>query len=400
MMTEPATAPRLAYLETLRGIAALVVVLSHTLAAANLQGPPAGIVLAMMASPLSLLINGRGAVIFFFTLSGYVLTLRALETGDAGSIVRGALKRWPRLAGPVLLSTLLSWALWRRGLYFHTAAAGIAGNPWLLHFANGSLDLSNPPDMGLLAAIRQGVWSTFVSGADSFNSSLWTMSYEMAGSFAIYVAAFLVILFRNRFIPAAVVLLVVFGVMGWRDMLYPAFGIGLALACLHAAGRLVPPRPFAACLVLAAIYGFGYRGGAMTYIWLPIFDPEGAGATMICLTASAALISGVSAWPQARRGLSGRAGRLLGSLSFPIYLVHVPVILSLGCAALVVLQPGWGGNIASAGLAVASLIGTAGAAWLVWRADRRWVEALNRLIDVVWRFKNPPRFVPVKPARS
>jgi peptidoglycan/LPS O-acetylase OafA/YrhL len=194
-------APRLAYLETLRGLAALAVVFSHIFATANLHGWAAGLALAGKYSPLSLLINGCGAVIFFFTLSGYVLTLRALETNDTRMILRGAVKRWPRLAGPVLASTLMSWALWHFGLYFHTEAAKLATNDWLLHFAYGTLDLEHLPDMRLIAAIRQGVWGTFVRGDASFNSSLWTMSYEFAGSFAIFLAAFLTIMFRKRIIP-------------------------------------------------------------------------------------------------------------------------------------------------------------------------------------------------------
>ncbi len=35
--------------------------------------------------------------------------------------------------------------------------------------------------------------------------------------------------------------------------------------------------------------------------------------------------------PAGRRVLSGRLCRLLGRLSFPIYLLHLPVLLSVGC---------------------------------------------------------------------
>ena len=380
LLPDRATAPRLAYLETLRGIAALTVVFSHILAAANFQGRAAGLILAAIGSPLSLLINGRGAVIFFFTLSGYVLMLRALETNDTGTISRGALKRWPRLAGPVLASTLLSWALWHFGLYFHAAAATIAGNDWLLHFANGSLNPRDPPDMRLFAAIRQGAWSTFIHGADSFNSSLWTMSYELAGSFAIFLAAFLVIMVRGRLIAVAAILIAVFGAMAWYDLLYVPFGVGLALAWLHAGRGRALPYPASAILICCAVYGFGYRGGAVTYTWLPSVGPETDALTLVFTVASAALIHGITAWPRARRGLSGRVGRLLGSLSFPIYLIHVPVILSLGCATLVALQPNWGGNVASAAMACTSLAGTAAAARLLWIADQRWVAFLNRIV--------------------
>jgi peptidoglycan/LPS O-acetylase OafA/YrhL len=106
---------RLAYPETLRGIAACAVVLAHLLMTARFQGLPAEMIGSAIRTPLAILINGPGAVIFFFTLSGYVLTLRAIETSDAGLVVRGAIKRWPRLAGPVLLSTLFSCAILHLG---------------------------------------------------------------------------------------------------------------------------------------------------------------------------------------------------------------------------------------------------------------------------------------------
>lgn len=51
-------------------------------------------------------LNGSAAVVLFFGLSGYVLTHRALATGDIGSLLRGMIKRWPRRAGPVLLTVV------------------------------------------------------------------------------------------------------------------------------------------------------------------------------------------------------------------------------------------------------------------------------------------------------
>jgi peptidoglycan/LPS O-acetylase OafA/YrhL len=383
-------ARRLAYLETLRGLAALAVVFSHIFATANLHGWAAGLALAAINSPLSVLINGRGAVIFFFTLSGYVLTLRALETNDTRMIFRGAVKRWPRLAGPVLASTPMSWALWHFGLYFHVEASKFAANDWLVHFAYGTPDLQNLPDMRLIAAVQQGVWSTFVHGDDSFNSNLWTMSYEFAGSFAIFIAAALISLFRSRIIPrVGIILFAIFGAMSYGDLLYVPFGIGLGLASLHAAGRASASPTMAIALVVGATYTFGYRGGTTMYTWLPSFNPETGTMTVAFAVASGALISGITRWPRARAGLTGRFGRLLGSLSFPIYLVHLPVILSAGCATMVALQPRNGGNVASAAMAGVSLAGTAAAAWVLWIADRQWVASLNRLVGRAPMFSQP-----------
>ena len=132
------------------------------------------------------------------------------------------------------------------------------------------------------------------------------------------------------------------------------------------------------------------------YSWLPSFDPETGTMTVVFAIASGALISGITGWPRARLGLTGRFGRLLGSLSFPIYLVHLLVILSAGCATMVALQPGYGGNVASAAMAGVSLTGTAVAAWVLWVADRRWVAILNRLVGRGLGFSRWPSLAAVR----
>ena len=71
--------PRIAYLESIRGLAALQVLLLHFLSAfaPNLVfTPPADAIIAraIQLSPLYLLYDGYSAVYIFFALSGYVLT--------------------------------------------------------------------------------------------------------------------------------------------------------------------------------------------------------------------------------------------------------------------------------------------------------------------------------------
>src|ERR1700720_805693 len=73
------TVPRIAYLESIRGLAALQVLLLHFLSAfaPNLVfSPPAGAIVAptIHLSPLYFLYDGYSAVYIFFALSGYVLT--------------------------------------------------------------------------------------------------------------------------------------------------------------------------------------------------------------------------------------------------------------------------------------------------------------------------------------
>ena len=102
-----------ASLEALRGFAAIVVVFWHSMlafypAASGVFDFPLDQSLA--GQPWFGLLNGRAAVGFFFVLSGFVLTRGYFQTNNDIAIARGAVKRWPRLAVPVLAAVLMpSW---------------------------------------------------------------------------------------------------------------------------------------------------------------------------------------------------------------------------------------------------------------------------------------------------
>src|SRR5262245_45346755 len=108
--TPPGHGHRLGHLETLRGLAALIVFAYHTTAAFDEPAIRMGVGgQHWFGSPLFVLVNGGAAILLFFVLSGYVLTIGALRTANLQPILLGAIKRWPRLAGPVLLAVLFSW---------------------------------------------------------------------------------------------------------------------------------------------------------------------------------------------------------------------------------------------------------------------------------------------------
>ena len=92
----------------MRGLAALIVFTYHI--ALAFKSP---VLQQWSGSPLYVLVNADAAITFFFVLSAYVLTIRALQRADLRAILLGAIKRWPRLAGPVLLVVLFSWLLWQ-----------------------------------------------------------------------------------------------------------------------------------------------------------------------------------------------------------------------------------------------------------------------------------------------
>src|SRR4029077_119189 len=126
-------------LEALRGLASVVVVLMHAMY--GFFPSRAGIFPKFDQSEAIngewwfFLLNGNSAVFFFFVLSGYVLTKTSIENAEPTLLIRGAIKRWPRLAAPVLVTTIASYGLFVSGLYSYEAAGAITDSPWLATFA-------------------------------------------------------------------------------------------------------------------------------------------------------------------------------------------------------------------------------------------------------------------------
>ena len=144
-----------------RGVAALVVVIWHVCKGffphsidSQISGQ------SWQGSPLFVFMNGRAAVTLFFVLSGYVLSRRYFESGDNRILLKGAVKRWPRLMGPVLLVVLESYVLFKLDLYRFEQAGTISGSPWLIKFAN-AYDIK--PQIQLWDALWQGAFLTFLA---------------------------------------------------------------------------------------------------------------------------------------------------------------------------------------------------------------------------------------------
>lgn len=175
-------------LEGIRGIAAINVLVWH-LYLGFFYGTGA------FDKPWFGLMNGPAAVTLFFVLSAYVLTRRYLLTGDAELIEKAALKRWPRLAGPVVVVTVFSWLLFRLDGYHFYEAGKQLGSPFMQTFAyalKGDAALTGPQPIGLPQIVYLAGDRTFFEGIVTYDQVLWTMRLELFGSFIAFGLALLI----------------------------------------------------------------------------------------------------------------------------------------------------------------------------------------------------------------
>ncbi len=365
-------------LDAMRGIAALAVLGWHSmlafypLSSGYLGATP--IAESARSQFWFVAVHGAGAVAFLFVLSGFVLTRLSLTSGRTDILVRGLIKRWPRLAGPALIAVLGSWLLFAVGGYYYAPAAALSGSSWFARFGGALTDASFQPS--LVGAFMQGAVLTFLRGDSTYDSSLWTMAYEFYGSLMVYALAFLL---ATR--PALRTRLIVIGgaavACGAANPALIPFVAGFALAALLPQEGLRVPGPAGVVATALALLGCGYTQGALGFYapftaiwptWLPI--------PYLYAAAAALLIATAEGWTGMRRLLSRPWGRACGELSFPFYLVHVPVLCSAGAYAFLVTRSAPAAIVAT--LVVSLVAATALAGFSRW-----WLAKLNVAVGVL-----------------
>ena len=357
-------------LEAVRGLAAFVVLLSHCKLAffpdADLLSRIPGI-----STAIRTVFAGHSAVVLFFVLSGYVLTRSYFLSGDALVVVRSAVKRWPRLAGPVLLAFLVSYCLFKLKLQFFRDASDISQSHFLATFGRGIPDdevASFTPHFK--TAFKEGLF-TFFYGKATYDSSAWTMQVEFIGSFVVFGLALLVrpLLLLNPFTAAALMATVGFLCFAQSPML-SGFVFGMALAAFLPKERIAGPWwVFVPTLVI----------GLYLFAWGPEDLELIIGATLVILAVCVA--------PDAVRSvLSSKLAARIGWLSFPLYLAHLLVITTLGSFSLIAFQEStYAPLIATLVSVTVAVIVSIPFAWL----NDFWMEAVNRASNLAMTAYRP-----------
>ena len=389
---------KLVPLEGIRGIAAIIVLLYHFTLCFTLRGvqtiPTGHGVLDPIFRFLLCLLNGSAAVAVFFVLSGFILSLSFAKDQKLSRILTAILKRWPRLAALPVAGCLFAWVMiiWSGSDY--SAAAQIIGSNWLATHGNGPI---TGQSMTWTGAIAQGLVTIFTTGNVSYDTPLWTMRIELYGSLATFLVAPLLFALRNPWArAAAVVAVAVLAGIQYPFTYITDFLIGTLLAMLFTSGRLPSFSNWqAAALGALTIYLFSFTYEQVLPIHAPLkaIMPHGDTSHFIWDISAALMILLVFGNPALRRLFSGSWATRLGALSFPIYLLHVPILLSVGAATFLWATPHLGQTPAALLAAFLCLIVTVACATPLVRMDEEWGTILGR----VTRHLTHREHVPAKP---
>lgn len=318
------------HLEGLRGLAAFVVLFAHCIAAFF---PTAFGSTNNVAKVLTFLYNGQAAVVIFFVLSGFVLTRQYFLSWNTDVIYRNAFKRYPRLMGPALLAILTSYFLFRFNLYFYEDAAIITKSNWLYHFGYAYQKIFTP---NCSDALLQGIYLTFVRGDSFYNVSLWTMHYELVGSFLIFGLALIVALNKNKYAFFSFLFLAV-SVCIFNSPYYIAFLLGFTLARYLPVGYNIHPF-LKIIMTITALYFLNYIGeNVYFYKWMHSLFGEQK-EYMHIFAGGILIIIFYSFHNVAPDKNLYKIYKFIGDLSFPLYIIHIPILCSIGCFVFLIVD--------------------------------------------------------------
>ncbi len=299
-------------IDGLRGWACVSVMFSHLFFGVFINVEPRFIPLdwRFLMEPF---LGGTLAVAVFFVLSGDVLSSGYWLNPSRLELARHAVKRYARLTIPVVAASAIVFFLIETGLTFnHEAAPVLRVENWLGIFLTG--------DFSFLEMLWFSCVNVYFVGPTerALLPFLWTMRIEMLGSLLVLVYLFADFQIRRRY--TAIVFMLLFCLAA--DSMLACFPIGMLCSAARANGVFdrLRRRPFAEPAAMAGFAAALVTGTWCNRTWEGFLAPSVvAGAVaVVCVYASANLT----------RFFSTPLSRWLGSISFPIFLLHFPVIVS------------------------------------------------------------------------
>jgi len=357
---------RILEIDGIRGWAALSVLLFHFFATCLKHQVP------FFSGPwLRAWMDGPLAVLVFFLLSGDALATAYLASTSKARM-RLILGRWPRLVFPIAVSGVIVLSLVLAGWTFQGPASKILGiEDWLGSFLAFRPDWTGLARYCFVNVFRHSDFET------DYNPFLWSMVTELKGSFLVFLDLFL---FRGLSLRWHLALLagVAIGFAGIGTGSYLClFPVGIALGLCRADGVLDAWRS------TRVGRWSGWILPASVVLWITFGNSPLE--TFRGVVAAPVLVFGIYSNPLLLGFFRSPISRFLGRISFPLYVLQFPVLVSL--ASYLFFLAGSEGALQPATavtISVLSCLVTGIFAWGLSILDESYQRSLRRFLEGQW----------------
>lgn len=275
----------------------------------------------VITSPIvSIFYNGHFAVLIFFVLSGYVLTLPYFTNNNNSKIIlkkrlRG---RYIRLNIPITVAILASFLVYKFGLYSNIEAANISGSVnWLKTFF--------PEGITTLNTAQEAFYKAILFGEGTLVPPLWTLKIEFIGS--LYILLFYIFKPKSAIATPLLIACCLMYAIHLQDSIYY-----FAICAGSLLNNLTVYSKYKIFIFSLGFYFGGFQFDSLVYNYLPSLNFLGVevwdkktfynaiGAVLVALS----VIQGFGS-----KVFESRIFQFLGKISFSIYLIHFIVLCSL-----------------------------------------------------------------------
>lgn len=327
---------RISYLDGLRGIASVQVVIGHCV----LAFAPS----ISTGNPIFILWDGDIAVFIFFLMSGFVLTYSFEKTPI--QVMTSIAKRWVRLSLPLAAAVVTSLVLVTILPEASDQAASVSRSEWL-----GSASPSDPAraladilGLSMLAGysntgLFQCLYTLPWIARETANAPQWSLHIEFWGSLVLIALAYSR---HHSKLAYAITLVACLALIGGNALVLFVLGHLFAIFVRTPAYevlRRMPVVTLAALMTIPSGYFLAYYGDTMPLLWRLGIDLSGPLVSAyshfdpLKQFSSILIFAALFFLPVVQRLLTRPMFRWLGKLSFSIYLIHWSVMLTIGSSA-------------------------------------------------------------------
>ncbi len=293
---------RITFLDGLRGWAALVVLITHFIAAFVLQFYP------NYHNPLHLFFSGHSAVYLFFMLSGFSLSSHFFLYSDFRKLLKLFIFRYFRLSIPILFSTLFTFLIISCGLIFNEE------NPALAYFFKFDISLKEVLSFSFIDSIL--VKKDFYS----YNPALWSIPIEFYASQVIFFFLSLNLKKRGRicgYIVSFFFILFYFKAWPW---MYCNFIMGVIFSDIYCKTNFFLSNKAKKIYFFLSLCSIGFFFLSRKAMFFTHDFYRFVIVTFFFL--------GVISFPALQRIFSGKISSFLGRISFSLYILHAVILSS------------------------------------------------------------------------